>query len=266
MNEEAKRLLNSKGGMAFTDNDLPPDPMGETTEELDHAEVERTAREILRYVKERADEGYIVYRKEMEMITQDTDENIDEAISRLKEAREIYEPETNAFRTVSKPTGKNVQKRKSSRGMQGRETHGKGNAIKKEEKMSEKLNEFEKRETEEGEKAREAKGNGEIYDLTEKDMPTQMFEGERASIEDILDKTIIIRDMATRPSSFSEGDYVILQVEKDGNPYVVLTGSAVLVRQINEKADKLPFRCKIVEQQSTRSKYTYYTLAPIAVA
>jgi hypothetical protein len=106
----------------------------------------------------------------------------------------------------------------------------------------------------------------EITDLTEEDMPTQMFdqmfEGERIGIEDVLDENIVIRDMTTRPSSFSEGDYAILQIEKDGEPHVILTGASVLMKQIKEKADKLPFRCRIVEQQSTRSKYKYYILAP----
>ena len=133
--------------------------------------------------------------------------------------------------------------------------------------MSGKLDEFEKKKAE-GEAKGDAKGDAkdDVYDLTETDMPTQMFDGERATIDDMLDETIIIRDMVTRPSSFSEGDYIILQVEKDGEPYVVITGSAVLMRQISEKADKLPFRCKIIEQQSTRSKYKYYTLSPIITA
>ena len=81
-------------------------------------------------------------------------------------------------------------------------------------------------------------------------------------MDDILGKLIVIKDMEIRPSSFSEGDYIILQIELDGKLWVVLTGSEVLVRQIKEKADKMPFRCKVIEQQSTRSKYKYYTLAP----
>ena len=101
-----------------------------------------------------------------------------------------------------------------------------------------------------------------ITDLTEEDMPTQMFDGERIGIEDVLDENIVIRDMTTRPSSFSEGDYAIIQIEKDGEPYVILTGASVLMKQIREKADKLPIRCRIIEQQSTRSKYKYYILAP----
>ena len=101
-----------------------------------------------------------------------------------------------------------------------------------------------------------------VTDLTEEDIPAQMFEGEKIGMEDVLDENIVIKDMATRPSSFSEGEYAILQIEKDGEPYVITTGSTVVMRQIQEKADKLPFRCRIIEQQSTRSKYTYYTLAP----
>ena len=106
------------------------------------------------------------------------------------------------------------------------------------------------------------KKDGRIYDLTEDDTTTQLFNGERIDMEDILDKSIIIKDMEIRPSSFSDGDYIILQVEIDGELHVVLTGSEVLVRQIKEKADKMPLRCKVIEQQSTRSKYKYYTLAP----
>ena len=112
----------------------------------------------------------------------------------------------------------------------------------------------------------EKKDNGGIYNITDDDMPTQTFDGERISMDEILDKSIIIRDMETRPSSFSEGDYVILQIEIDGELCVVLTGSEVLVRQIKEKSDKMPFRCKVLEQQSSRSKYKYYTLAPLEKA
>jgi hypothetical protein len=69
--------------------------------------------------------------------------------------------------------------------------------------------------------------------------------------------------MITRPSSFTEGDYAVLQIEKDGEPCTITTGSTVLMRQIKERADKLPFRCQIVEQQSLKGKYKYYTLSPV---
>ena len=57
MSEKAKKPLDDSTGMAFTDKNLPPDPKGEVTEELDNAAVERTVRDILNYTKERADEA-----------------------------------------------------------------------------------------------------------------------------------------------------------------------------------------------------------------
>ena len=256
MDEKAKKLLDETGGMSFTDSDLPPDPMEEVGEgkfnpvegEWDMRKIKWDMRKILRYIKDRGAEGYLTRRKEMEMIVQDTDQNIDEAISRLKEKGEIYEPETDSFRPVM--------------GSNGKESTGK--EVKK---MREEL--FGEFGNEKKEEAMEGEGKGkekDITDLTDEDLPMQVFEGERIGIDDILDETIVVRDMVTRPSSFSEGDYAILQVEKDGEPYVVITGSTVLMRQIGEKADKLPFRCRVIEQQSTRSKYRYYTLAPVRSA
>ena len=112
---------------------------------------------------------------------------------------------------------------------------------------------------EEGDKS--SKEEEEITDLTEEDLPTIVFEGEKIDIKDVMNQNIVIRDMITRPSSFTEGDYAVLQIEKDGEPCTITTGSAVLMRQIKERADKLPFRCQIVEQQSMKGKYRYYTLA-----
>ena len=55
----------------------------------------------------------------------------------------------------------------------------------------------------------EKKDNGGIYDLTEGDTTTHLFDGERIDIEDVLDKSIIIRDMEIRSSSFSDGEEMI---------------------------------------------------------
>ena len=184
------------------------------------------------------------------MITQDRDEVIDAAVEKLKYNKEIYECDKNEFRLV------NVLK--PSKDIEVKHTKEKQSEVKK---MSGKtdLNKFE-RENDEGEKNLD----DEVYDLTENDMPTQMFDGERISMDEILDKSIIVRDMTTRPSSFSEGDYAILQIEMDNELRVILTGSGVLVKQVKEKADRIPFRCKVIEQKSAKSKYTYYTLAPVA--
>jgi hypothetical protein len=250
MDKKARELLNEEGGLSFDDNDLPSDPMDEHTEIVSKSEIDSVAKKILTYIKERGAEGYYVYRKEIEMITQNTDTMIDDAIKKLKSDGEIYEQDKNEFGIAlkSKDNKSNVQEREIEKTPRIR-TKGKGN---------ENDNNNENKENKEG----KSENDGEIYDLTEDDMPTQIFDGERIGIGDILGDRIIIRDMATRPSSFSEGDYVILQIEKDNKTYVVLTGSAVLTRQIKEKADRMPFRCKIIEQQSTKSKYKYYTLAP----
>ena len=208
-------------GMSFSDNELPPDPKVKESETLDQAEIDGTAGRILQYVKERSMDKHLVYRKELEMITQNTDEIIDAAVEKLKHDKEISEINDNEFRVwdVSKSSTKREVK--------------------------------------------EMGKNDGIYDITESDMPTQMFDGERIDMDEILDKTIIIRNVETRPSSFGEGDYAILQVEIDEELHVVLTGSKVLVKQIKDKTDRMPFRCKIIEQKSTQSKYKYYTLAPV---
>ena len=208
-------------GVSFSDNELPPDPKVKESETLDQNEIDGTAGRILQYIEERSKDNHLVYRKELEMITQNTDKIIDAAVEKLKHDKEISEINENEFRVrdVSKSSEKREVKKMSK--------------------------------------------NDSIYDITENDMPTQMFDGERIGIDEILDKTIIVRNVETRPSSFNEGDYAILQVEIDEERHVVLTGSKVLVKQIKDKADRMPFRCKIIEQKSTQSKYTYYTLAPV---
>ena len=234
-------------GMSFADNNLPPDPRGEKPETLDQAEVDRTARKILRYVKERAAEGYLVYRKELEMVTQNTDETINEAIKKLKDKKEICELDENEFRLEQ------IEKAREE-DREVKHTKEKQNKVKVMREKSD-LDKFERNE------GNEDSGN-DVYDITDDDMSTQMFDGERIDMEDVLGEPIVIRDMATRPSSFSDGDYAILQIEMGGELRVALTGSKVLVKQVSEKADRMPFRCKVIEQQSTKSKYKYYTLAP----
>ena len=238
-------------GMLFADDEIPPDPRGEEPDAFDQADVDATARKILRYVKERSADNHLVYRKELEMITQDMDEVIDEAIKKLKHDREINELDKNEFRLAGylKPL-----KEIEAEDREVKHTKEKQNKVKVMREKSD-LDKFERNED------NEDSGN-DVYDLTDDDVSTQMFDGERIDMEDVLGEPIVIRDMVTRPSSFSEGDYAILQIEMGGELRVVLTGSKVLVKQVSEKADRMPFRCKVIEQQSTKSKYKYYTLAP----
>ena len=247
--------------MSFTDNEVPPDPKVKETETLDQAEVNGTSMRILQYIKERSADNQLVYRKELEMITQNTDEIIDAAVEKLKHGKEISEMNKNEFRigAVSKPLKQKDREQVKDRKVQ--RTMKKQNEVKKMRGKSD-LDKFEIKD-DDAKDANNDEFGDDVYDLTDNDMPTQMFDGEKIDMDEILDETIIIRDMTTRPSSFSEGDYAILQIEVDGELRVALTGSKVLIKQINEKADRMPFRCKVIEQKSTQTKYSYYTLAPM---
>jgi len=103
--------------------------------------------------------------------------------------------------------------------------------------------------------------NDEIRDLEEDDIfaPT-MFEGEQIDAADILDKVIVVRDYATRPSQFSEGDYAIVSIETDGEKRVLLTGAKVLMKSLEKNADFMPYRCRIVGVKSPKSHRTYYAM------
>jgi len=107
-----------------------------------------------------------------------------------------------------------------------------------------------------------------IRDIPEEDKVTILTEedlglGERIDIEEILDKDILIKGIKTRPSSFYEGDYAIIQVEKDGKLYVVTTSSSVLMDQINKIESKIPFRCRITKRKNPATNRRYYIIVPI---
>ncbi|HIH40723.1 MAG TPA: hypothetical protein HA221_04095 [Halobacteria archaeon] len=102
------------------------------------------------------------------------------------------------------------------------------------------------------------------YTLLEENLGLgDMFEGEKIELDQILDKDIIVRGIKTRPSSYYEGDYAIIQIEKDGKLYVVNTSSSVLMDQIKKRAEEIPFRCRVVKQRSAASKRYYYNIMPV---
>lgn len=83
----------------------------------------------------------------------------------------------------------------------------------------------------------------------------RMFEGDQVEFSDVLDKQIIIKDFKEMPSTFHEGNFVIVQAELDGSLVTFPTGSSVLMKQLNGIKDKLPIRAKIVRPKGKR----YYT-------
>lgn len=104
----------------------------------------------------------------------------------------------------------------------------------------------------------------EVYNLTMDDI-SNILEGDRVNIDDVLDKNIIINDGVFQKSAYNEGNYVILQMEIDNKLFNLITGSKAIVRQLEENIKKMPFRCRIIKQRSLNSEYEYYTLAPPAV-
>lgn len=101
-----------------------------------------------------------------------------------------------------------------------------------------------------------------VVDLTFDDIGGAMFEGERIDITEILDENIVIERMDIKPSMFYDGEYAIVQIEKDGDKFVVLTSSSVLIQQITNIKDRLPMRCRIIKKVSPTKKQRYYTIVP----
>jgi len=97
---------------------------------------------------------------------------------------------------------------------------------------------------------------GEIPQYEE--MPIEEFQGDKISIDNVLNKGIAILEFRVLPSAFFEGNYLMVQImDPEGNLAWFTTGSSVLEKQLNElkKKEKLPIRCKIVKIKR------YYTLA-----
>lgn len=80
--------------------------------------------------------------------------------------------------------------------------------------------------------------------------PMEEYEGQKTSIDNVLNKEIAILKFRVMPSSFFEGDYCLIQImDPENNLGWFTTGSKVLIAQLNElkEAGKLPIRCKIVK-------------------
>ena len=88
-------------------------------------------------------------------------------------------------------------------------------------------------------------------------VPSEPFEGEKISIDSILNKKIAILKFRVQPSSFYEGNYILVQIMDAGNNLVWFsTSSKVLEAQLNDldKKGSLPIRTTITKVKR------YYTL------
>ena len=68
------------------------------------------------------------------------------------------------------------------------------------------------------------------------------FEGDKIPMADVLNREITVLGYKKRPSKQKEGqNYITLQIEIEGKRRIIFTGSDVLIRQVEEYKDELPF-------------------------
>lgn len=88
----------------------------------------------------------------------------------------------------------------------------------------------------------------------------EFLKGDKVTIEEILNKEILISGIKKAPSKVKQGEtYNKIQIiDKivDNQPHYLIffSGSAILEKQINKYKDKLPFSATIIKQKN------YYTL------
>jgi len=85
----------------------------------------------------------------------------------------------------------------------------------------------------------------------------QILDGDKVRIDDIINTEITILKYAIKESRYSKnksGDYLTIQIEKDGKRYVIFTGSDVLIDQLKQYGEQLPFIATI------RKINRYYSL------
>jgi len=85
----------------------------------------------------------------------------------------------------------------------------------------------------------------------------QVLDGDKIRIDDVINTEIIILKYAVKESRYSKnksGEYLTLQVEMDGKRHVIFTGSDVLIDQLKQYGEELPFKATI------RKINRYYSL------
>jgi hypothetical protein len=80
------------------------------------------------------------------------------------------------------------------------------------------------------------------------------LDGEKMSIDAVVNKEVLILGFKTGQSKFKEGGYTTVQFELDGTRHVFFTGSQVLADQLQKYQANLPFQATV--QKINR----YYTL------
>ena len=76
------------------------------------------------------------------------------------------------------------------------------------------------------------------------DFAQSPLDGDKMSIDDLIDKEISVLKFNVKKSKF-EGKLLTVQFELNGVKHVLMTGSGVLLQQLEDNADKLPFLATI---------------------
>ena len=72
----------------------------------------------------------------------------------------------------------------------------------------------------------------------------QVLDGDKVRIDDIINMEITILKYTIKESRYSKnesGNYLTLQIEHEGKRCVIFTGSDVLIDQMEQYGDQLPF-------------------------
>lgn len=81
------------------------------------------------------------------------------------------------------------------------------------------------------------------------------LEGDKAKLDEILGKELLVTAFRTKKSKFKESNYTTIQFKLGDKLCIVFTGSEVLMSQLERYKDKIPFYAKIIKPGK------YYTLA-----
>ena len=85
-----------------------------------------------------------------------------------------------------------------------------------------------------------------------------ILDGDKTKIDDVLNKEIEIIGYSIKNSRFSKnknGEYLTLQINLNGEKYIIFTGSDVLIEQIKKYQNEIPFLATI------RKINKYYSLS-----
>jgi len=74
------------------------------------------------------------------------------------------------------------------------------------------------------------------------------LDGDKARLDDILNAPVVVTGFRIRKTRYSKndsGEYLTLQFEREGKRWIVFTGSDVLIGQIKQYGDEIPFETVI---------------------